>query len=378
VLFVLVVVVSLAGCSLLFGGGDDSTSLPTGDQAAEQYLSMDGYEATVHYEYSDQSNRRAQLQIDVDGGNSRIEWLGPDRLAGNVQTYNGSTTIRYNATTNEYVSISTSNLDNFEDGAERIEEAVDAAREDGTATVDQPPSGGAPLPVVPEGGTADAAASDRYEVTYDGTEQVAGREAHVISYAPVENVTDGVLEQTVWVDTEYFITLKSHSVSRYDGDRSTFTFRLSNVSIAPGLSERDFSFDPPANATLNASDSYDVTGYDTRAQLVTVADIGVPDPAVPERFTLSRATHIVGQNFTAVQLQYQTSGSRLLVTKTSEQTYTDLTEGERVTIGDETGRYRTSQTRATVAWRCGGYVYTVTGGVQKETLLDVARSIECR
>ena len=121
-----------------------------------------------------------------------------------------------------------------------------------------------------------------------------------------------------------------------------------------------------------------MTGYDTRAQLVTVTDIDVPDPAVPERFSLSRATHIVGQNFTAVQLQYQTSSSRLFVTKTTEQTYTDLTEGERVRIGNETGRYRTSQTRAIVVWRCGDSVYTVTGGVQKGTLLDVARSIECR
>lgn len=377
VVVALFLAVALSGCGLFFGGGDSGTTLPPGEQAAETYLSLDGYEATVHYEYSNRTDRRAHIEVDVDGGRSRLEWLAPDRLDDNLVIYNGSSVVRYNATTNEFVRISTSDIDYFEDGAERIESVIDAARKEGEMTVEKPPAGGAPLPVVPKGESADTDTDRKFEVSYEGTETVAGREAHVIRYAAAENGTNGILEQKIWVDTEYFFTLKSKQVSRFEGNRSTFTFRLSNVSVSPGLTAQDFRFDPPQNATLNQSGSYDVTGYDTRSELASVADITVPDPSVPTRFSLSRTIHVVGENFTAVQLQYQTGGSRLFVTKTAEQDYTNLTEGERVSIGGHTGRYRASGTSAIVVWQCDGFVYTVNGAVQKSTLLDVARSVEC-
>ena len=46
----LVAVVTLAGCSLLFGGDDPTASLPSGDEPADQYLSLRGFEATGHSE----------------------------------------------------------------------------------------------------------------------------------------------------------------------------------------------------------------------------------------------------------------------------------------------------------------------------------------
>lgn len=374
----LLAAVTLAGCGLLFGDDGSGTGLPDGEEAAEQYLSLDGYEATAHYEYSDGTDRRARIQVDVGGHNSRVEWLAPPRVAGNVNVYNGSTLVRYNATTNEYARISTEDLDFFREGANRIEGVVDNARAEGQTTVEGPPAGGAPLPEVPAGERSSGAGNEaRFEVTYEGTETVAGREAHVISYEAVEDTSEGVIEQTVWLDTEHFITLKSRQVSRFDGNESTYTFRLSNVSFDPGLTDADFRFDPPPGATLNESESYDLTSYDTRTQLVSASDISVPNPAIPERFELVRADHIDGSGFTAVQFQYRASGSVLFVTKTTERDYTDLSEGERVSVGSRSGRYRVSKQQALVTWRCGERVYVVAGDVGRSTLLDVARSVEC-
>jgi hypothetical protein len=103
----------------------------------------------------------------------------------------------------------------------------------------------------------------------------------------------------------------------------------------------------------------------------------VPDPTVPERFDVDRYDRVQGSDFTAVQLRYRTPGTFLFVTKTTEQDYTNLTEGERVSIGDRTGWYRASGARALVAWQCDGYVYTVTADVSKAELLGVARSVAC-
>ena len=376
VVLALVAVVTLAGCSLLFGNGNDGGSLPSGEEAAEQYLSLEGYSATVHYEYSDRPDRRAFVREDVDDGRSRVDWLAPQNRTGSIQIYNGSTVVRYNATENEYVRIDTTDIESYEHGADHLKRSIEAAREEGTTTVDQPP-GGAPLPKVPQGNTGERDSMGAFKVSYEGTETVAGREAHVISYEAIGEAENGTVSQTVWLDTDHFFTLKSKQVSRFDGTKSTFTLRLSNITVEPGFTAADFRFDPPANATLNRSKSYDVTGYNTREALTDAATISVPTPAVPDRFTLFRTIHVVGQNFTAVQLQYQTSNSQLFVTKTSEQSYTNLTAGERVSIGSQTGRYRTSGTRTLVAWRCGEFTYTVTSTVQRSTLLDVARSVEC-
>ncbi len=373
-------VVALAGCSLL---ADDSgqRSLPTGEEAAEQYRSLDGYEATLHYEYTDRADRRSHIEVDIDGGRSRVEWLTPDSIAGNINVYNGSTLVRYNATTNEFVRIGTEDLAPFEAGADEIATVVDSAREDGETTVEGPPAGGAPLPAVPAGeDTENAPESDdnsRFNVTYEGTETVAGREAYVIDYQPVGDPGDGVVEQTVWLDTEYFITLKSRQVTRRGGEKSTFTFRMSDVTIDPDFEEDTFAFDPPSGATLNESNSYDLTSYRTIASLSDVAALSVPDPTVPDRFALDRANHIRGSDFAAVQLRYRAASSLLFVTKTTEDDYTNLSRGDPVSIGDRTGRYRSSGTRALVAWQCDGHVYTVTADISKAELLDVARSVEC-
>lgn len=372
-LLLLISVLSLAGCSLVFG---TESTLPTGEEAAESYRSLDGYSATAHIEQSDDPDRRIRIHVDPDDGNSRVNVLEPPHEAGNIYVTNGSTIVRYNETKNEYATISTAGLDRFERGAQRIEDAIVAAREGGK-TSDSPPVGGAPLPVVPEAGNGSGGGSAQFVVSFEGTEQIAGREAYKIAYEAAGDRTQGVVEQTVWVDTEHFVTLKATQVSRFDGNRSTYTFRLSNVTFEPGFESGHFEFDPPAGATQNESESFSQQTYDTRTALVEAAGMAVPDPAVPARFSLVSANHIRGTNFTAVQLRYRASTSRIFVTKTTEQSYTNLTAGEAVSLGDRTGRFRTAGTRALVVWECEDRIYTVVGNVPKQVLLDIARSVAC-
>jgi outer membrane lipoprotein-sorting protein len=369
----LVGVAALAGCGFLAG---DTTSLPSGEAAAESYLSLDGYTATAHIERSGEADRRLRLEVDPDGGNSRSTVLAPPSNAGNVYLANGSTLIRYNATENEYITVSTGGTDRFDRGGQRIEDAISVAREGGE-TSDPAPVGGAPLPVVPNAGNDSSRPATQFDVSFGGTEQIAGREAYRINYEAAGDRSTGVLEQSLWVDTEYFITLKATQVSRFGGNRSTYTFRLSNVTFEPGFGADHFTFDPPAGATRDAADSFSQQTYDSRASLAAAADLSVPDPAVPERFSLVSAYDIQGPNFTAVQLQYRSSTSAVYVTKTTERSYTNLTTGEAVTVGDRTGRYRSSGTQALVVWECDGTVYTVVGDLQKSTLLDIARSVGC-
>lgn len=370
-LVAVVAALSLAGCSALSG---DDVPLPNGTEAAESYRSLDGYSATVTVEQSTEPDQRFRIWVDPAGGSSRSAVLAPPSRDGNVAVANETTIVNYNATTNEYIRISTSGDDRFDRGAQRIADAVSAAREDET-TSDAAPVGGAPLPVVPDSGSSSDDA--QFVVDYEGTTSVAGRTAYVLNYTAAGDRTQGVLQQKIWLDSEYFVTLKATQVSRLDGNRSTYDLTLSNVSFDADFAPERFEFDPPAGATLNESDSFDLTSFDSRAALVDATAIAVPEPAVPDRYRLVTAQRIHGVAFDAVQLQYRAGTSGIFVTKTTEQSYANTTAGEVVSIGGQSGRYRSSGVRSIVVWECNGYVYTVVGDVQKSTLLDVARSVAC-
>ena len=371
-LVLLVGVVVLSGCALLPGS---DAALPDSDAAAEAYQSLDGYEATAHIYQTSGPDETVRLVQDVDGNRSRTEFLSSPTRAGNLVVYNGSTLVRYNATTNEYAVISFAESGPYASGAERIRNAIESAHDGddgGGAPVDS-----APLPVVPGAGDGSDSDSGQFTVSFEGKETVAGREAYVLHYKPVEDRATGILNQTVWLDAEYFVTIRAEQTHRFDENTSTYTMELSNVTFEPGLDDEQFQFDPPAGATLNESESFTTTTYDTRKRLAAATDLSVPDPEPLQAYDLIRANHINGPDFTAIELQYQQGTSAVFVTKTTEQSYADLTEGEPVTVGSETGRYRATGTRALVVWECDGRVYAVTGNVQKATLLEIARTIEC-
>lgn len=369
---VVLAALALSGCSVISG---DDPSLPNGTEAADRYRSLDGYSATVTIDQADEPTERLRIWVAPESGNTRSEVLAPPSRAGNIGVANNSTIIRYNATDNEYIRISTTDVDRFDRGARRIQQAVAAARSEGETT-SAPPFGGAPLPVVPDSETRPEEDA-QFVVTYDGTESVAGRTAHVLNYTAAGDRSQGVLRQTIWLDTESFVTLKMVQVSRFDGNRSRYTFELSNVTVDTDFDAERFAFDPPPGATLNESESFDVTSYDSLDALGEASPLSVPDPAVPERYRLVTADRIDGVSFDAVQLRYRAGTSSLFVTKTTEQSYTNTTTGDPVTIGNRTGRYRSTGARSLVAWECGENVYVVTGDVQKETVVAVARSVAC-
>ena len=116
-----------------------------------------------------------------------------------------------------------------------------------------------------------------YDLDYRGTERIADREAHRLEVtARNESTTAGVslvvgdaefvyatatidpedelhvVEQTVWIDVEYDYPLAERLVVEDpDGDRYVLTERFVSVEFDPGFDADAFTFDPPANATVD-------------------------------------------------------------------------------------------------------------------------------
>jgi outer membrane lipoprotein carrier protein len=85
----------------------------------------------------------------------------------------------------------------------------------------------------------------RFTPTYHGTETLAGRNAHVITLVPRENV--GYKSLKVWVDA------KDSMVRRFvltESNGLVQEFQLSNLQINPALSNDLFRFTPPADARI--------------------------------------------------------------------------------------------------------------------------------
>jgi outer membrane lipoprotein-sorting protein len=117
---------------------------------------------------------------------------------------------------------------------------------------------------------------EKYDLEYQGTEQIAGRDAHVLDVeAKNETVENGIsaiigdtkyvyaletsdpkeelqaVEQTLWIDSEYDYPLKERVVfEEPNGERIVMTERFVSVAFNTGLEDETFAFEPPENATV--------------------------------------------------------------------------------------------------------------------------------
>lgn len=117
---------------------------------------------------------------------------------------------------------------------------------------------------------------EQYDLEYEETEEIAGREAHVLEVeAKNETVEEGIsaivgdtefvyalntsnpkenleaVEQRLWIDTEYNYPLKEKVVFEYpDGERIVMTETYESIRFNTGLEDETFAFEPPENATV--------------------------------------------------------------------------------------------------------------------------------
>jgi outer membrane lipoprotein-sorting protein len=362
---------ALAGCSALGTPGP-----PTGETAAERFTALDSYSGTIEVAYRGETSARdrsAEITVRPGTGESRVEIHEPPRDAGNVYVYNRTRVVRYNATEGTVTRTALRGTNRTARVREHLRDVFDRVRGSGDGEGQVSVS---PLPVVP-GAAPHGAAADtgRLVYRYAGTETVLGRQAHVVRVHPANATGSGVRNRTVWIDAEWFVTLRARSVRQFDDRRVTYTMRFTDIEFGGGVPDGTFSFDPPSDASINRT-SRTRSQFDSRSRLAAATDLSVPGPDVPERFDLARASHTVGPDRTAVGLHYR-RGAEWLFVRTATGDHEGLPEGERVSVGGREGRYTEYGAGAQVTWTCDGRRYSVHGSPGRGTLLAVARSVEC-
>ena len=384
-LCLLCAVTMLAGCAAISGGDG---SLPDNDEINETYRSLDAYSATFVFNSSGDTPES-------------FERVGPSRIEGEIivrpgtgETYreqrrgdgsnrrvfvsNGTLTWVYNESENKVQKTETTETDNQRQQLYQLVTRINRNEGD---------DGGEPaFPIAPIGvgggfgGDADSGSAAGLNISttasYEGTETVDGREAHVLTVESVEK-SEIRGRWTYYLDTEWYVTLRSTSNVTVDGRQTRTSFRLQNVTFNPEIPADQFEFTPPGNATIIDPKS-DIERYESPEQLGAVTDLRVPDPEVPERFEFDEARRSLASSVESLSLRYTSDVSTLVVSRqniTADRPPSD--RGQEVQVGDRTGVYEELPRQNQLRWQCSDTTQFIFGLLSRETLVDIAESIDC-
>jgi outer membrane lipoprotein-sorting protein len=376
-LVVVLLTTPLAGCAKLTEEFESDPPLPDRETAAEKRASLETISATMTtVEETNETTRRTVRAIhqrfDPVGYRERVvsvETDDPNTVTyipeGRIYAVNESITARYDPTSDSLTYTGapirfpqTSYLDLV--AAARANESLDRT--------DVPAMPRAPAPA-PTGDSAASFYGETVEVSYNGTGTVDGRAAYRLDVVSREPDTQ-LRSLVVWLDTETLFPLKQRFETVSRGQRETYTRTHENVTINPTLDEATFRLDPtelPGNP-----DASGLRYHERHETLVDEVSVHLPDRTLSEEYRYDRGFHVTGE--VAVVVAHYTAEDAPPVRLTVVTGQARVEDGEWVSLGSTTGVVRTKQDTTVLTWQTENATYTLSGELDRETLLRLART----
>jgi len=377
-LFVLATVT--AGCSALSGANDE---LPSGDEVADTLDSLEAVEATMVSEMNvsgEQTTSRMSILTRPRTGEFRAEVLREDGQPGTLIVSNGSTMYLYNRTADRVQVVDVSGLTGLRTGSmASIAEIFEHL--DGESAPADTPASISSLPVVPAGagGGASVSSLPLYgNVTYDyeGTGTVAGREAYVVAVIP-QGEDPIVRNVTTWLDAEWYYPLKQTGQVTVGDANGSVSMTYRNVTFNPDVPDGAFTFDPPANATVEDSSDRQFESFESRDALASAANRSVPDPDLPPGYAFEEGSRITNPAGEQVSVSYAADDRSLTITVQPTGDGAGSSTGESITVDGRNATVTTLGERRIVELSCGDRTYNVIGNESRDVLVDVTASLSC-
>ncbi|MWG36851.1 LolA family protein [Halomarina oriensis] len=336
-----------SGC-MATGPVEDDTVQSYAQQFEQEMNDLDGFTATrtttVTYD-GENTTSTDEVWVRPGTGEMRAETVAPDERTGDVVVRTMNTSWSYDASENSAYSIDFSESD---------------------------------LPRTNGFGYRLDDIAEQSNVSYAGTEELDGETVHRIEFAATNT---GVANSnvTVWVDADTRFPVKLHQTVESDDVDMAITIRYDDVELNPGIDDDRFTFEPPANATVEETELPPMERYESLDALRENASMTVPDPALPEGFELEQAvvTHLDEGESLSMTFSNGTAMVSVGVQDAGVYGNRSLDGGETVPVGETTGTYRTFADTGTVQWTCDDHRHSVGGALSKAALLDVAESMGC-
>ena len=316
--------------------------------AFKQRLSeLDSYTATVvsHGEFGgNETNTTTKVWARPDTGEVRREVISSPYTDGMVTVINESMVVTYSPESNEVRRINRSNYQMGQSGSPSV--------------------------------TMIGSVVDSMSVEKLGTEQVDGEKTYRVSLEPNTSMATQQGTITAWLDADTYFPVRVETVANSDQMNFSSVTRYEDVELNPTIPDSKFTLDAPADANTSDVSLPDSRVYDSLAELRANATLSVPEPDVPAGFSLEQG-RVTRDEFHSISLQYRNDSTRVTVTKTNGTMYNGTDTNETVRIGDRTGSYHEFGSTGMVVWSCDGTRYSVSGGVSRAQLTDIAASVEC-
>ena len=216
-----------------------------------------------------------------------------------------------------------------------------------------------------------ANALNESNVSYEGTDTVADRDVHVIELTDTE--TNGTT--TVWVDQEFWYPLKYETTMERGDQQLSTTMVYEEVAFNEGLDDGTFEFEPPADATVEQYEPPETETFDSVAAVDDGTPFNVSAPDLPDRFEFQEGRITDAGDRHSAYMSYTTDDEQVSFSVTNTTAYDP--NGETVEIGDTEGTFSEYGDVRSVTWDCNGVRYSLSGELDRETLVDSAASVSC-
>lgn len=360
------IVAVLLGAGVVVGMAvqPDGTATPSGedvlDRTAERYADADSFVGTVAVDVTVENetdrierSARAKVQYLAPDG-YRVDVLAPDHLANTTVATNGSVVWLDGPTGPPVVrSPNASQSQRLEEvNVSEIVEKLDAntsVTNRGTATVD---------------------GEETYvlDVAYTGSPEFPDDERYASVSDELDQIEDANL--TVWVDTDDYRLHKVEAV--VTGHDGTVTTTMRFESFRFGVAIHGSAFQPPTDRRV-VSGAFDRTSYDTLAETDAAVDFTVTEPAVPDGFELRSAVVGTQGDRATVTGVYGNDTAEFLVVQSEQNPLSRFdTDGESLTVGNETVTVVERGDVTVLFWRADGRTYGVAGSLGQDRLAEIA------
>lgn len=238
---------------------------------------------------------------------------------------------------------------------------------------------------------------DQLNVTYAGTERVAGQKAHTlvftgegektasidvavgdVEYKLAEAVLDEpyvLSEHRLWIDHEHAHPLKERTTLQNSNETITYTKQYDQIDFDAETDENDFELDPPDEAEQQDPPEWESERFDSVAEANRMSSYRLQELRLPEEYELGYVRVSWTDDRETTTFAYSEGADEFRFTIHDDVDY-DVT-GMDVEINDVTGTLTDRHGQRGLYWNCGDLHYSLVGELSAEELVLVAEQIEC-
>ena len=332
---------------LISGCTDDMSADQIAARMEAKQESIEDFSATMVMtsSYGGEDATMQARMVTIPPDKSRVEYIEPAELAGTVMVTNGSTMWTYDPAKNQVTKM--------------------ALPEDMPSEMDY-------TQIVRD-------LLDENDISLEGIEDVGGRSTYVIEATPKNESNREFISKTrVWVDRENWMLL---GIEMYDADGNPMVkVEYRDITFNTGVLDSEFIFEIPEGAEVVETSLEDMmpkemTLEEARANLTF--DLKTP-AHLPEGYEFDHAM-MFGEEPNRVYLTCTNGSERLhlaeWVSDAVDQPESKRGEPEMVSINGTDGEFTSMFGMNTLQWSAGDISYSLSGGLEKDELVNVAESL---